>query len=1197
MAAPIPLAPTIDPRRHDAVIIELADGTDADAVALEAFTGRLSRAGIATPAVRAVPGNGRCGDGGGPRAVYVSDSLAAVETARAVGYGLVIGLAVDGAEPMLRHGADGVAADLAAVHIRTGDVPVTQLPDALDSGSQLQTFFTGRDPIVMVDFDGTLSTIVANPDDAVLVRGAAKALRDLSSLCTVAIVSGRDLDDIRDRVGVPGLWYVGSHGVEVASPDGTILYPGGHPESVSALRDCAAALSGRLAEVAGVHVEDKRFGVAVHFRNVPSEHHGEVLRAAREYARRYGLTCTPGRKVVDLHPAVGGHKGTAVRWLIEHTAPRGGGLPVYIGDDITDEDAFDAIRFGGIAVMVQHEEDGGRPTAARYSVRDPAGVVVLLRRLGAWLLREERTDAAWSITYDGYDPSSETLREALCTIGNGYFATRGAAPESRACDTHYPATYAAGVFNRLDDTVAGRRTQHETIVNLPNWLPLTFRIEGGAWFDIDAVSILDYHQTFDLRAAVMTRQVRFRDEAGRTTLLTQQRFAAMHEPHVAALRTTITAHDWSGTVEFRSTVDGDIRNRGVERYRELADTHLRTVRVEELAEDSVLMVVETTQSRIPVALAVRTTVAPGAVTHSRHLVHETMRIGHQFVVQATVGQPISVDKVVCLATGRDVAVSEAGETAVRQLVRTGGFDEMFAGHALRWNHLWSRLAIDYAGPGNQVRVLRFHLLHLLQTISPNTEDLDAGVPARGLHGEAYRGHVFWDEMFILPVLNLRFPRITRGLLRYRYRRLAEARRAATLAGYSGALFPWQSGSDGREESPEVHLNPRSGRWNPDSSRRAHHAGIAVAYNVWQFYQVSGDLAYLIDFGAEMLIEIARFWVSRATFDQDRARYCINGVIGPDEFHSGYPGRPHCGIDNNAYTNVMAAWVIVRALEALEILPLPAVLDLRERLDLTDAELTRWDDVSRRLYVPFHDGMISQFEGYATLSELDWAAYRGRYGNIQRLDRILEAEGDDVNRYKVAKQADVLMLLYLLSSDELRELLGRLGYHLAPERIPVMVDYYLARTSHGSTLSAVVNTWVLARANRNRALEFFAQVLESDIADIQGGTTAEGIHLAAMAGSVDLVQRCFTGLETRDDRIVLSPSWPDDTEPLSISLHYRGQHLHVRICGRHAEVSAEYRDDARPVVIECRGRIRELGPGHTVTFDDEVATAEPVTVRQ
>lgn len=239
-------------------------------------------------------------------------------------------------------------------------------------------------------------------------------------------------------------------------------------------------------------------------------------------------------------------------------------------------------------------------------------------------------------------------------------------------------------------------------------------------------------------------------------------------------------------------------------------------------------------------------------------------------------------------------------------------------------------------------------------------------------------------------------------------------------------------------------------------------------------------------------------------------------------------------------------------------------------------------VSRRMFVPFHDGVISQFDGYEQLAELDWDAYRQRYGNIQRLDRILEAEDDDVNRYRASKQADALMLLYLLSADELGESLNRLGYHMERDQIPEMVDYYMARTSHGSTLSAAVHGWVLAPANRDRALEFFQQVLESDVADIQGGTTAEGVHLAAMAGSVDFVQRCFTGLEIRADRIVLSPHWPEYLGALGFPIHYRGNHLHLRVSGKGAEISVEPRD-VPPVEVECHGRVERLLPGSTVRF--------------
>jgi trehalose/maltose hydrolase-like predicted phosphorylase len=279
---------------------------------------------------------------------------------------------------------------------------------------------------------------------------------------------------------------------------------------------------------------------------------------------------------------------------------------------------------------------------------------------------------------------------------------------------------------------------------------------------------------------------------------------------------------------------------------------------------------------------------------------------------------------------------------------------------------------------------------------------------------------------------------------------------------------------------------------------------------------------------------------------------------------------------------MAVWVIMQALDALNLLPLPNRLDMMEALGLTSAELAHWEQVSRRMYVPFHDGVISQFEGYGELAELDWDRLRGQYGNIQRLDRILEAEHDDVNRYKASKQADALMLLYLLSADELRELLDRLGYRLNPEQIPVMVDYYQARTSHGSTLSGVVHTWVLARANRDRAMEFFQQALKSDVSDTQGGTTSEGIHLAAMAGTVDLMQRCFTGLETRSNRIILSPNWPESLGVLAIPIHYRGLHLHLRVSGKGVIISVDPRD-APGIEVECRGRVVQLMPGTTVRF--------------
>jgi trehalose 6-phosphate phosphatase len=326
-------------------------------------------------------------------------------------------------------------------------------------------------------------------------------------------------------------------------------------------------------------------------------------------------------------------------------------------------------------------------------------------------------------------------------------------------------------------------------------------------------------------------------------------------------------------------------------------------------------------------------------------------------------------------------------------------------------------------------------------------------------------------------------------------------------------------------------------------------------------------------------------------------------MGPDEYSTRYPGSDEPGLDDNAYTNVMVVWLLLRAREVLDLLPPNRRAELVESLELGAEELARWQEVSQRMYVPIAaDGVISQFEGYRDLAELNWADYRHRYGDIQRLDRILEAEGRSVDDYQVSKQADVLMLFYLLSADELRELLGRLGYPLPPEAIPRTIEYYLARTTHGSTLSAVVHAWVLTRANREQALEHFERALHSDVGDIQGGTTAEGIHLGAMAGCVDLLQRCFAGMETRADALWFNPHWPSQFGRLELSAEYRGQPLEVIVTGRIVRISAEP-GPGGPINVGCGNEMRELRPGRGVVFragpelpgKEETALAQAQTV--
>jgi alpha,alpha-trehalase len=793
----------------------------------------------------------------------------------------------------------------------------------------------------------------------------------------------------------------------------------------------------------------------------------------------------------------------------------------------------------------------------------------------------DRDGLAWALCYDGFDPESEGLREALCTLGNGYFATRGAAPEARADDVHYPGTYVAGCYNRLVTEVAGRSVDNEDLVNLPNWLPLTFRIGGDSWFDLRRLELLAYAQQLDLRRGVLTRAVRSRDAAGRVTKVTQRRFVDMSQRHLAAMEVSIVGENWSGPVELRAALDGTVTNAGVARYRGLRGDHL--VPVEQAASgDGLLYVqVQTRQSRTFVAEAARTriTVDGRPVADAPGLHEAPGLVAHDWRIDLVEGATLTVEKVVAVHTSRDPAISEAGLAARTTLDEAGGFAELLPAHVLAWRLLWGRFDLPLTGQPDAELALRLHIFHLLQTVSPNTIGLDCGVPARGIHGEAYRGHIFWDEIFIFPLLNLRLPVLTRSMLDYRFRRLVRARRAARQAGHGGAMFPWQSGSDGREETQRLHLNPRSGRWLPDHSRLQRHINIAIAYNAWSYYQVTGDIEFLRFRGAPMIIEIARFLAGLATYDASDDRYDVTGVMGPDEYHDAYPDAEVPGIDNNAYTNIMTVWVLCRALELLDILPDHHARELSDQLGVTTAELDHWDDVSRKMRVCFHhDGVISQFDGYERLEELDWLDYKERYGDIQRLDRILEAEGDSTNRYKLSKQADVLMLFYLLHTAELQNIFHRLGYPFDADRdLRANVEYYAARTSHGSTLSWVVHSWVLARLDRRRSWQLFLQALRSDIADIQGGTTHEGIHLGAMAGTVDLIQRCYGGVEARDDVLHLDPALPDELPMLRFLLHYRGHRVDVVIARDRLQVMV-LPALAPPIQVGYGGEVVLLGGG-------------------
>jgi trehalose/maltose hydrolase-like predicted phosphorylase len=799
----------------------------------------------------------------------------------------------------------------------------------------------------------------------------------------------------------------------------------------------------------------------------------------------------------------------------------------------------------------------------------------------------------FSLSYEGFDPRSEGLREVLTSTGNGRFCARGAFEWQDADAVHYPGTYGHGVYNRETTILGGVPVLNEDLVNLPNWLVLKLRIEGGDAVRLADVELLEYRHEIDLSRALLTRRLRFRDDDGRETALESRRLVSMADANRAGIEWRLAAENWSGRVELISAIDGRITNRGVERYQELEGRHLEPSLPRTFGPEVIGLKVETRQSDLYISQAARTRVfaAESVVPVERSLYQTEDYIQQVLAFDLRQGAPVRIEKMVALSTSRDTATGDTLNRAGTAARRGPSFKDALERHASAWEELWRICEVQVSGDDQVQSLLRLHICHILQVCSRHTADLDAGVPARGLNGEAYRGHVFWDELYVYPFLSVRLPEVTRSLLMYRYRRLEEARAAATEAGFRGAMFPWQSGSEGTEETQRVHLNPLSGRWEPDLSRNQRHVNAAIFYNLWQYFQATQDLAFLRDYGAEMMLEIARFWGSIAHFNPARGRYEIHGVMGPDEFHEKYPGAQQGGLRNNAYTNVMVAWLCSLASEVLSLLPASRADALRARLEIAEDELALWRDMSTRMFVPFHDdGIITQFEGYEELEELDWAGYRERYGNIQRLDRILRAEGDDPNRYKISKQADVVMLFYLFSPRAVRGLFERLGYEYRPDTAARNIAYYDRRTSHGSTLSFVTHAGALARLDPESSWERFMVALRSDIDDIQGGTTREGIHMGVMAGTIDLMQGAYPGSEVRDGVLHFEPVLPAAIKRAAFWMQFRRTPLRVVLDHDRLAVTVRSEGASGAVRVEVGGETREVHPGVTESFELSPAAA-------
>ena len=771
------------------------------------------------------------------------------------------------------------------------------LPHALRDDEQLEQRLGGRGPAVFLDYDGTLTPIVDRPEDAVISESMRASVRGLAARCPVCVVSGRDRPVVQQLMGIDDLIVAGSHGFDIWSPaEGTLEHEAGG-DFHSLIERVTARLQEEAAGIDGSLVEPKKASVALHYRLVADPERPKVRAIVDRLLAEHpdDLKVTPGKMVFEIQPKIDWDKGNAVLYLLRAL-------------DLDREGSCRSIWATTSPTRTPSRLSRAVASASLWAAptipRSPA--VTRTRRSSS--TRPRRWSDFWTRRHG--DRSAPTPGERLALAYDELRAraggtargadldrqrlllhARGAEWED-ADDVHYPGTYAHGGYNR-ETTILGGQPGPQRGSRQPPQLARAQAADRGRGGDrLDDVELLYYRHEFDVRTALVMRELRFRDRAGRETTLRSRRFVSMADMHQAGIEWTLTPENWSGRVEVVSALDGRVTNQGVARYRQLEGRHLDPVSRGRSGPDVIALKAQTRQSSLEVAEAARTRVYRGgeqvAVERSLYQMEDYIQQVLAFdVAEGDAGAGREAGRALhARATARSTS---RWPTRARSAPAIPAFDEALERHAEAWDELWEVCDVRFPGDERAQFLLRLHISHILQVCSRHTADLDAGVPARGPQRRGVSRARLLGRALRLSFLNFRLPEITRGLLMYRYRRISEARAAAREAGYRGAMFPWQSGSDGKEETQRVHLNPLSGRWDPDLSRNQRHVNAAIFYNIWHYYQATQDLDFLRDYGAEMMLEIARFWASIAHYNPERDRYEIHGVMGPDEFHEKYPG--------------------------------------------------------------------------------------------------------------------------------------------------------------------------------------------------------------------------------------------------------------------------------------------------------------------
>ena len=738
---------------------------------------------------------------------------------------------------------------------------------------------------------------------------------------------------------------------------------------------------------------------------------------------------------------------------------------------------------------------------ARFDSLDGVGLAQILAAL---------EDAAWTVAEAAFDPSTQQHKETIFTIGNGAFCVRGSLEEG------FPNDMSACFVHRLWDDMPLNFTE---LANIPRWTGVDIWVDGRR-FRMDRGRVLEYRRWLDLRTGVLTRTVRWQPSAdGPVVELHFERFANLADQHGAAVRTQVRVMSGAADIRLRAGIDDHVENTGLLHWRRIDQGQ---------TDDSAWLHVRTraTATDLGVAVAVRSQVtgtAAAPVTEAPFDADGQPSVEQRVTLNA--GQTITLDKFVAIATsvnGDDDV--ETAKAAARQ-AGEAGYEAARAANDAAWEQVWDDMDVIIEGDIEAQLAMRFNIFHLV-IAAPRWTDR-ASIGAKTLSGFGYRHHVFWDtEIFMLPMFAHAQPGLAANMLQYRYHNLPGARRKAAGNGYAGAQFPWESAADGTEVTPPwlPHFADPTQLvriWTGDIEI---HITADVAYAAMQYWQITGDDAWMRDYGAEMVLDGASFFASAAQLEED-GKYHYRNVIGPDEYHD--------RIDDNAFTNAMARWHLETALEVLAWLKREhrAVHDqLVADLDLTGERLAHWGAVIDGMFLGQdpETGLIEQFSGYFALEDADIAALRDPQRR-ESMQALLGIEG--CAETQNLKQPDVLMLQYLLAD------------RFTPEEVRVNYNYYDPRTDHehGSSLGPSISAVMACRVgDAEAAYQHFMRAARADLLDVRHNA-GDGIHAASAGGLWQAAVMGFGGLRNHADGSWTSdPRLPHHWTRLAFKFYRRGQ---------------------------------------------------------